>query len=61
MLAARMLELPPAECLAVEDAKASIKDAQRGRVDTADIGDAADAPSVTYRLKIVPDLAADLV
>ncbi len=55
--AAQMLGLSPDVCLVVEDAVAGIEAATNGGFDSAGIGDAASAPTVTYPIKTMGDLA----
>lgn len=51
LIAARMLELQPEECLVVEDAAAGIEAAIAGGFASAGIGEAAAYPKVTYPLE----------
>lgn len=49
-MAAQMLELPPEECLVVEDAQAGIQAATAGGFHSAGLGPAAVCPQTTYPL-----------
>ncbi|MDR1664901.1 MAG: beta-phosphoglucomutase [Clostridiales bacterium] len=55
-LAAEYLNLAPAECLVVEDARAGIEAAVAGGFDSAAVGDAANDERATYRLKSFSEL-----
>ncbi len=54
--AAELLDLPPEECLVVEDAAAGIRAARAGGFEAAGIGDAANFPATTYPLTLLSDL-----
>lgn len=54
--AAQMLELPPAQCLVVEDAVAGAEAGHRGGMDVACVGDAARAGAGEYNLKAFSEL-----
>jgi len=54
--AAEMLELEPAECLVVEDAKAGIAAAKAGGFDCAGIGEASEDADTTYSIQKISDL-----
>ncbi len=54
--AADMLQLPPEDCLVVEDAVAGIEAAVNGGFDSAGIGEAATAPGCTHPMKTMGDL-----
>ncbi|MCD8324411.1 MAG: beta-phosphoglucomutase [Clostridiales bacterium] len=58
--AAAMLNLPPKDCVVVEDAGAGIEAAYRGGFASVGIGEAARAPKVTYPLSSVGGLPAIL-
>jgi len=49
LLAAQKLDLPPSECLVVEDAEAGIEAAIRGGMESLAVGSAASDPRATYR------------
>lgn len=50
LLAAKLVGLPPAGCLVVEDARAGIEAAVRGGFDSVGIGDAAGDERATYKI-----------
>ncbi len=58
LLAAKLLQLPPAECLVVEDADAGIEAALAGGMKALGVGSAAKNPRATYRAETLAD--ADL-
>lgn len=58
LLAAKLLQLPPAECLVVEDADAGIEAALAGGMKAIGVGSAAKNPRATYRAETLAD--ADL-
>ena len=58
LLAAKLLQLPPAECLGVEDADAGIEAALAGGMKALGVGSAAKNPRATYRAETLAD--ADL-
>ncbi len=58
LLAAKLLQLPPAECLVVEDADAGIEAALAGGMKALGVGSAAKNPRATYRVETLAD--ADL-
>ncbi|MCD8045448.1 MAG: HAD-IA family hydrolase [Clostridiales bacterium] len=58
--AAAMLNLPPKDCVVVEDAGAGIEAAYRGGFASVGIGEAARAPKVTYPLRSIGGLPAIL-
>ena len=58
LLAAKLLQLPPADCLVVEDADAGIEAALAGGMKALGVGSAAKNPRATYRAETLA--AADL-
>jgi beta-phosphoglucomutase len=58
LLAAKRLQLPPADCLVVEDADAGIEAALAGGMKALGVGSAAKNPRATYRAETLAD--ADL-
>ena len=54
--AAEMIELPPQNCLVVEDAHAGVEAAKAGGFDCAAMGDAKDDPNATWHLSKFSDL-----
>jgi len=56
LLAAEHIELPPGECLVVEDARAGIEAAVAGGFDSAGIGDGAGDERATYPIRDLSDL-----
>ena len=58
LLAAKLLQLPPADCLVVEDADAGIEAALAGGMKALGVGSAAKNPRATYRAETLAD--ADL-
>ncbi|MCD8332881.1 MAG: beta-phosphoglucomutase [Clostridiales bacterium] len=58
--AAAMLNLPPKDCVVVEDAGAGVEAAYRGGFASVGIGEAARAPKVTYPLRSIGGLPAIL-
>jgi len=55
LLAAKRLQLPPADCLVVEDADAGIEAALAGGMKALGVGSAAKNPRATYRAETLAD------
>ena len=58
LMAADFIDMKPADCLVVEDAKAGIQAAVSGGFDSAGLGDAAACGMATYAMKTFGDLQA---
>ena len=58
LMAADFIDMKPADCLVVEDAKAGIQAAVSGGFDSAGIGEAAACGMATYAMKTFGDLKA---
>lgn len=58
LMAADFIDMKPADCLVVEDAKAGIQAAVSGGFDSAGLGEAADCGMATYAMKTFGDLKA---
>ena len=56
LMAADFIDMKPADCLVVEDAKAGIQAAVSGGFDSAGLGEAADCGMATYAMKTFGDL-----
>ena len=58
LMAADFIDMKPADCLVVEDAKAGIQAAVSGGFDSAGLGEAAACGMATYAMKTFGDLKA---
>ena len=56
LMAADFIDMKPADCLVVEDAKAGIQAAVSGGFDSAGLGEAAACGMATYAMKTFGDL-----
>ena len=61
LLAAKLLELPPADCLVVEDADAGIEAALAGGMKALGVGSAAKNPHATYQSESLATVDLDQI
>ena len=61
LLAARLLELAPADCLVVEDADAGVEAALAGGMKALGVGSAANNTSATYQAQSLKDVSVEML